>query len=107
MFEIEYNSMNTIVIIRRKEGISYEVNGVILKNPMVTTINSEKTTYEVGGKLHRTDGPAIEYANGRKEYYFEGKLHLTDGPAVICVNGDKRYFIDGIQIKPKYIERFN
>lgn len=25
------------------------------------------------GKLHRTDGPAIEYANGNKRWYFNGQ----------------------------------
>jgi hypothetical protein len=34
-------------------------------------------------KLHRTDGPAIEYAlMDGKDYYFEGKRHRTDGPAI-------------------------
>jgi hypothetical protein len=43
--------------------------------------NGDKSYY-FEGKLHRTDGPAIEYANGDKFYYFEGKLHRTDGPAI-------------------------
>ena len=29
------------------------------------------------GELHRTDGPAIEYADGSKEWYLNGKRHLS------------------------------
>lgn len=30
------------------------------------------------GKLHRTDGPAIEYANGNKEWWVEGKEYTKE-----------------------------
>jgi hypothetical protein len=33
-------------------------------------------------KFHRTDGPAIEYVNGDKEWYINGMCHREDGPAV-------------------------
>ena len=33
-------------------------------------------------KLHRTDGPAVEYDNGIKLLYINGKLHRLDGPAI-------------------------
>jgi hypothetical protein len=53
------------------------------------------------GKLHRTDGPAIEYRNGNKEWYINGKRHRLDGPAVEqpdykawWING-KRHRTDG------------
>jgi len=42
-------------------------------------------------KLHREDGPAIEYANGTKEWYKNGKLHREDGPAVECADGTKEW----------------
>jgi hypothetical protein len=29
--------------------------------------------WRLNGKLHRTDGPAIEYADGSKYWYYEGK----------------------------------
>ena len=31
--------------------------------------------YYVNNKLHREDGPAIEYTNGGKEWYINGKRH--------------------------------
>jgi hypothetical protein len=34
------------------------------------------------GKLHREDGPAVEYADGSKKWYLNGKLHREGGPAV-------------------------
>jgi hypothetical protein len=40
------------------------------------------------GQRHRTDGPAIEWADGDTEWYLYGVLHRTDGPAVEWANGD-------------------
>ena len=40
------------------------------------------TKYRYGGKLHRLDGPAIEYRNGDIEYWQFGKRHRIDGPAI-------------------------
>ena len=50
-------------------------------------------------KLHRTDGPAIEYTEGTKEYYLNGALHRTDGPAIDCLDGSRAYFVNGIRHK--------
>jgi len=44
--------------------------------------------------LHRTDGPAIEYATGNREWYVDGKLHRLDGPAVEYANGTKGWYVD-------------
>ena len=49
----------------------------------------------LNGKLHRVDGPAIEYANGTKWWYLNGELHRVDGPAVEFANGDKYWFLNG------------
>ena len=55
-------------------------------------------------ELHRENGPAIEWANGRKEYYINGELHREDGPAIEYASGDKSYYING---KKLYEEEFN
>ena len=47
------------------------------------------------GKLHRTDGPAIEYADGYKEWWINDKPHRIDGPAVEWVDGRKYWFMNG------------
>jgi len=49
------------------------------------------------GKLHREDGPALEYANGSKFWHVNGKLHRLDKPAIECVNGDKYWYQKGIR----------
>ena len=46
------------------------------------------------GQLHRTDGPAIEFNDGAKYWWQNGLLHRTDGPAVINA-GVKRWYING------------
>ena len=49
----------------------------------------------LNGKLHREDGPAIEYASGGKEWFLNGKLHREDGPAIERANGTKYWFLNG------------
>jgi hypothetical protein len=55
-------------------------------------------------KLHREDGPAIEYANGDKFWIINDELHREDGPAVENVDGYKAWYIDGIELTA---EQFN
>ena len=38
--------------------------------------------WHLNGKLHRTDGPAIERVDGGKQWWLNGDLHRTDGPAI-------------------------
>ena len=49
-------------------------------------------------ELHRTDGPAIERADGTKYWYQNGLRHRTDGPAIEWCDGDKWWFIDGVHL---------
>ena len=56
---------------------------------------SDRIEYQLNGKLHREDGPAIEYADGTKCWYVDGKRHRTDGPAIEWANGHKEWYIDG------------
>jgi hypothetical protein len=46
------------------------------------------------GKLHRLDGPAIEYTDGSKSWWVNGKRHRLDGPAVERKNGDKEWHVN-------------
>ena len=52
----------------------------------------------VMGQLHRTNGPAIEYADGSKAWYQNGLRHRTDGPAVEYSDGVKAWFINGEEL---------
>ena len=47
------------------------------------------------GKLHHIDGPAIEYVDGRKEWWIDGKRHRLDGPAIEWADGTKEWCING------------
>ena len=46
------------------------------------------------GQYHRTDGPAIEYSTGYKNWYQNGKRHRTDGPAIEWSDGTKEWYIN-------------
>jgi hypothetical protein len=47
------------------------------------------------GKLHRDDGPAIEYADGSKEWWHDDKLDRDDGPAIEQPNSIKKWYRNG------------
>jgi len=51
--------------------------------------------YNEDGLLHRLDGPAVEYADGSKEWWVNGKLHRLDGPAVESSDGFKSWWLNG------------
>jgi hypothetical protein len=51
--------------------------------------------------LHRTDGPAVEYAGGDKFWYVDGQLHRLDGPAFEWSNGSKEWYVDGKHLTEK------
>jgi hypothetical protein len=43
--------------------------------------------YNSEGDLHRADGPAVEYANGAREWLLDGWRHREDGPAMEEADG--------------------
>lgn len=71
--------------------------------PAIEFTNGDQTWHK-HGKLHRTDGPAATYSNGTKYWYKHGKLHRTDGPAIEFYNGDKYWYLNGQQLTE---EEFN
>lgn len=52
-----------------------------------TEPKSQDIFHIVDGFYHREDGPAIERADGFKEWRLKGKLHRVDGPASLSPNG--------------------
>jgi hypothetical protein len=56
---------------------------------------SDKTEYRIDGVRHRLDGPAVEFADGGKEWFVNGRLHRDDGPAAEYDGGDKYWCIKG------------
>lgn len=68
-----------------------------LEGPALEYSNGHKE-YWVDGKRHRLDGPAIEYHNSYRAYWVEGKLHRLDGPAIEYSNGNKEYYVEGVPL---------
>ena len=56
--------------------------------------DGDKSWY-LNGKLHREDGPAVEYSTGYKSWYLKNKLHREDGPAIEYSDGDKSWYLNG------------
>ena len=65
------------------------------EQPTCTTLPDGSKEWWLDGRLHRTDGPAIEWASGAKAWYSEGELHRADGPAIERPSGSKEWYVDG------------
>ena len=50
--------------------------------------------YNSKGDCHRTNGPAVIWADGTKFWYKNGHWHRTNGPAVEYINGHKEWWIN-------------
>jgi len=62
-----------------------------LDGPAIETANGSKQWYQ-NGKSHRLDGPAIEDADGTKAWWQNDKLHRLDGPAIEWADGAKSWW---------------
>jgi hypothetical protein len=65
-----------------------------LNGPAVEAADGCKEWW-VDGNCHRLDGPSVEYADGSKAWYVNGKRHRLDGPALEYANGYKAWWVDG------------
>lgn len=50
------------------------------------------------GEYHREDGPAVEYDDGRKQWWVHDMLHRLDGPAVIDNAGYGYWYVNNYHI---------
>ena len=57
------------------------------------TINRTKFWY-LNEKLHRVDGPAIEFADGTKDWWLNGYRHREDGPSLEDADGTKAWYLN-------------
>ena len=53
--------------------------------------------YNHAGRLHCEDGPAVEYANGTKEWWQNGLRHREDGPAAVWADHAKEWWQNGLR----------
>ena len=52
--------------------------------------------YNENKERHREDGPAVERADGSKEWWLNGKRHREDGPAIEHPDGTKYWYWHGV-----------
>ena len=67
-----------------------------LKYRIVADHFGTRRYYNSAGELHRVEGPAIEWANGSKEWRQNGKLHRDVGPAVVFRDGTYAWYQNGL-----------
>jgi hypothetical protein len=68
-----------------------------MDNPEIDEDGSK--SWYLDGRLHRTDGPAIENADGSKTWWLNGFLHRTDGAACEWSDGDLWWYLNGEKYK--------
>lgn len=78
------NRLTVLEMITRKQLIG-EMPSYVARR------NGDKEWYHEG-RLHRVDGPAIQYADGGTDWYQLGAFHRTDGPAIERPNGYKAWY---------------
>ena len=61
----------------------------------VQVLNNGTRKWRLNGRLHREDGPAVEYASGARQWYLNGKCHREDGPAFEYADGTPEWFLNG------------
>lgn len=65
--------------------------------PVIRSVDADQVVhYHRDGKLHRTDGPAVEYLDGGVEYWRNGLLQRTDGPA-LSGEGVELWYLNGMR----------
>ena len=77
-----------------------------MTKPICKTNSYGTKKWHLNDKLHREDGPAVEYADGNKFWYLNGKRHREDGPAIERHNGTKEWYLNGKELsKEEWFEQ--
>ena len=58
--------------------------------------NALCTSYYVNEQLHRKTGPAVEYTNGRRDWFLHGRRHRVNGPAIQWPSGSQEWYFNGL-----------
>lgn len=88
---IEWDISKNYIIMTNYETIYY-TNGVRCIINKTNTTSPIHKVWIKDSKIHREDGPAIEYYDGSKKWYKNGKVHREDGPAVEWSDGTRQYY---------------
>ena len=74
-----------------------------MNKPECKTYPNGDKYWFLNDKLHREDGPAVEYANRTKQWWLNGKRHREDGPAIEWTSGNKEWYLNGKTTHPEAI----
>ena len=78
------------------EIVSYYLNCIdFIYEDGIIEYGGTKYCYK-NNKLHREDGPALEYYNGDKYWCKNGSLHREYGPAIEYADGEKHWYLNNI-----------
>ncbi len=66
-----------------------------MSQPEMKVDNNGTKYWYLGNKLHREDGPAVEFIVGEKYWYLNNQLHREDGPAIEGICGEKIWRLNG------------
>ena len=78
------------------DGIRFEPSEYLRKGEKLIDSAGNKH-WRSDGKLHRDDGPAVEFHDGTLAWFQHDKLHRDGLPAVEWTDGIKEWWIDGIK----------
>lgn len=85
---LDLRSIDNLMIVSNYDSPENNFTGV--------TINeSETITYYVNGTIHRDNGPARLFKDGRIIYFQNGFIHREDGPAEVYLDGSYAYSKNG------------
>jgi hypothetical protein len=80
--------LNSWFDIDEMEYIEYILKGYTI------SVDEEWVWWQLDGQRHRTDGPAVIWANGTQAWWLNNQLHRTDGPAVIWASGTQFWWLN-------------
>ncbi len=70
--------------------------------------NGDFYCYNEERELHCEGAPALEWADGRKEWHKNGKLHREDGAAMTLPDGSKRWYLNDVKMtKEEFDEKIS
>jgi len=108
-----YDLLEQIINVAFKSGFRARYLGLIDQRSLERSIRRVTNVhctyklslqYTVNAFLHRTDGPAIEWADGGKMWHKDGKRHRETGPAIVFASGRKEWYKDDKELTE---EEFN
>jgi hypothetical protein len=89
-------SMEPVMYVTKDGDKGWIANGIFHRTdgPAIMYANGDQV-WMFESKCHRLDGPAFIRADSTQAWWVNGKRHRTDGPAIIRKNGDQEWWVNG------------